>query len=407
MGLLGLRVDSLLGLRVNSNRNTVGDKFDIHGLFDGMAVNLSRAQVNSWRLSRHHLAKRARKELIEKVVSDLCGVQAQVLSYAALAIWARVEGITMQDVQDALWKHRSLLKTWCMRRTLHLVAASDLPVYVAARKVNLLVKRDWLTPEIDVEERKRIVHAIREALDGRILTREKLADEVVARLGMSASVRKHMLSGWGNLLHPAAEQGYLCFGPSEGSKVTFVRPDQWIGRWDEPDGREAWKLLLRRFFSTYGPANHRDIGHWWGLRPNRAKMLMEYIADELEEVEFEGQKRWVRRGDVEGILNAENVRCVKLLPSWDCYVMFYHPRELFVSQNHRARVFRQLEGNAPVLLVDGVAGGVWEQRRKSDLTEVRVHPFSHLSSTQKQLVREESTSMAEFTGTKVEVKILS
>src|SRR5260370_24164534 len=169
-----------------------------------MAVNLSRAQVNSWRLARQHLDKRVRRGQIEKVVSELCGVQAQVLSYAAFAIWARVEGITMQDVQDALWKHRSLVKTWAMRGTLHLLAASDLPVYVAARKM-----------EIDVEERKRIVHAIREALDGRILTRERLADEVVARLGMSARVRKHMLSGWGNLLPPAAEQGYLCFGPSE------------------------------------------------------------------------------------------------------------------------------------------------------------------------------------------------
>jgi Winged helix DNA-binding domain len=372
-----------------------------------MPVNLSRAQVNSWRLSRHHLERRVGKGQIEKVVSDLCGVQAQVLSYAALAIWARVDGITAQDVQNALWKHRSLVKTWCMRGTLHLLAASDLPTYVAARKLNLVVKRDWLTPEIDVEERKRIVRAIHEALDGRVLARERLADEVAKRLSMSASVRKHMLSGWGNLLHPAAEQGYLCFGPSEGTKVTFVRPDQWLGGWEEPSGHEAWKTLLRQFFSTYGPANHHDVGHWWGLRPDKAKILMEYIADELEEVEFEGQKRWVRRNDLKGIVDVEEVQSVKLLPSWDCYVMFYHPREAFVSQSHRAKVFRQLEGNAPVLLIGGVAGGVWEQRRKSDLTEVRVHPFSHLSSAQKQIVRAEATSMAEFMGTKVEVNILS
>ncbi len=372
-----------------------------------MTIGLSKPQVNSWRLSRHHLAKRARKEQIEKVVSDLCGVQAQVLSYAALAIWARVEGVTMQDVQDALWKHRFLVKTWCMRGTLHLISASDLPVYVAARKTTSVIKRDWLTPEIDVEERKRIVGAIRDALDGKILTRERLAEEVVEHLGMSASVRKHMLSGWGNLLNPAAEQGYLCFGPSEGSKVTFVRPDQWVGKWDEPSGREAWKTLLRRFFSTYGPATHHDIGHWWGLGPDRAKMLMKYIADELEEVEFEGEKRWVRKGDVERIVSGDRIHSVKLLPSWDCYVMFYHPRELFVSQNYRARVLRKLEGNAPVLLIDGVAGGVWEQRRKSGRTEVRVHPFAHLSSTQKQLVREEAASLEEFMGTKVEVTTLT
>jgi hypothetical protein len=74
---------------------------------------------------------------------------------------------------------------------------------------------------------------------------------------------------------------------------------------------------------------------------------------------------------------------VKLLPSWDCYVMFYHPGEAFVSQNHRAKVFRKLEGNAPVLLLDGVAGGVWEQWHKSGRTEVKAYPFSHLISAQK------------------------
>lgn len=374
-----------------------------------MGVNLSRAQVNSWRLSRHHLDNRVRKGEIEKVVSDLCGVQAQVLSYAALAIWARVDGITMQDFQNALWKSRSLVKTWCMRGTLHLLAASDFPAYVAARKLNSVVKRDWLTPEIDVEKRKRIVGAIREALDGQILTRERLADEVAKRLGMSASVRKHMLSGWGNLLHPAAEQGYLCFGPSEGSKVTFVRPDQWIGGWVEPSGREAWKMLLRRFFSSYGPANHHDIGHWWGLRPDKAKRLMEDVADELEVVEFVGQERWVRKEDLERIVDVdvEEVRSVKLLPSWDCYVMFYHPRELFVSPNHRAKIFRQLEGNAPVLLVDGIAGGVWEQRRENRPPEVRVRPFGRLTRVQKQLVKEEVASLGEFLGTTFQMMILS
>ena len=120
----------------------------------GLTMNLSSTQVNSWRLSRHRLAKRARKGRIENVVSDRCGVQAQVLSYAALAVWARVEGITMQDVQDALWKHRSLVKTWCMRGTLHLVSASDLPLYVAARKTTMVVKTDWLTPEIGVDEKE-------------------------------------------------------------------------------------------------------------------------------------------------------------------------------------------------------------------------------------------------------------
>ena len=371
-----------------------------------MVVKVSGAQVNAWRLSHHHLVKRSRKGEIERVVSDLCGVQAQVLSSAALAIWARVEGTTFQDVQDALWKHHGLVKTWCMRGTLHLLAASDLPTYVAARKTTKIVKEDWLSPDVDVNTRKSLVSAIREALNGKTLTREQLAEEVVRRLGLGTKMRKHMLSGWGNLLHPAAECGYLCFGPSQGTKVTFVRPDQWIGKWDEPNGPEAWKILLRQFFETYGPANYHDVGHWWGLRPDKARAIMACITDELVEVDFEGEKRWVRSKDVERLANVEKVESINLLPSWDAYVMFYHPRELFISKTYRKRVFTKLQGNRPVLLIDGVASGVWEQERKDRVIEIRVQPFGHLRPDQKQRVREEATRMGDFFDTKVEVGIV-
>lgn len=369
-------------------------------------VSLSKDQVNSWRLTKHRLVRRVQSTEIEKVVSDLCGVQAQVLSYAALAIWARVDRITFQDVQNALWKHRSLVKTWCMRGTLHLLSSSDLPIYAAARKTTQVIKPDWLTPEIGVDERKSITSMIREALDGRILTREELTEEVVQRLGLSTKTRKHLLSGWGNLLQPAAEQGYLCFGPNQGVKVTFVRPDQWIGKWDEPSGLEAWKILLRRFFSTYGPTSYHDLGHWWGLRPDKAKAVMEYIADELEEVDFEGEKKWVLRSDLARIADTEKVQSVKLLPSWDVYVMFYHPRGLFVSKTHREKIFTKLQGNRPVLLLNGVAGGVWEQKRKGGIIEIRVQPFDQIDSDQKKLVREEAASLGEFLETKVKVSIL-
>jgi len=67
-----------------------------------MAIKLSHSQVNSWRLSKNHLDKRTSKADMAKVVSDLCGVQAQVLSGAALSLWARVDNITIHDVEDAL-----------------------------------------------------------------------------------------------------------------------------------------------------------------------------------------------------------------------------------------------------------------------------------------------------------------
>ena len=56
-----------------------------------------------------------------EVVAAICGMQAQVMSSVGLAMWARIDGLTLADVRDALWKRRRLVKTWAMRATLHVL----------------------------------------------------------------------------------------------------------------------------------------------------------------------------------------------------------------------------------------------------------------------------------------------
>ena len=60
------------------------------------------------------------------VVGDLCGLHAQVMSSAELTLWARVDGLTREEVGELLWEHRHLVKTWAMRGTpLHLLPADS------------------------------------------------------------------------------------------------------------------------------------------------------------------------------------------------------------------------------------------------------------------------------------------
>ncbi len=107
--------------------------------------------------------------------------------------------------------------------------------------------------------------------------------------------------------------------------------------------------------------------------------------------------------DVDQIYSIDEEHCIRLVPSWDTYVMFYHPREFFVSQAHRTRIFRQIQGNAPVLLVDGVAAGTWEKTKKKAGIEIMVRPFKALTSAQKRAVEEEGGLLREFFGTHIQV----
>ncbi|HVH15233.1 MAG TPA: winged helix DNA-binding domain-containing protein [Candidatus Angelobacter sp.] len=377
-------------------------------------IKLSRAQVNSWRLSKNHLAQRAPRRELSQMASDVCGVQAQVLSGAALSLRARVDNITILDVENALWKQRTLVKTWAMRGTLYLLSSNSLSTYVAALKTRQDPNRETIPYRIGPgpddkqynitrAEQEQITRAIHDALDQKILTREELAREIVKRTKLRSILQSHLLSGFGSLLQHAAHQGNLIFGPNEGPKVTFTRPDKWLGKQTQPSGEETLKTLLRQFYTIYAPATCDDFAHWWGVRGPAAKILEQLISDELEQVEFDHHPSKMLSRDVDQIQSKEETRSIRLVPSWDTYVMFYHPRDFFVPQEYRTRIFSQIQGNAPVLLVDGIAAGTWSKTRKKTGIEIMVRPFKALSSIQKRTIEEEAGLLQEFFGTKIEV----
>src|SRR3954463_8179249 len=103
---------------------------------------LTWRQVNAWRLSQHDLSPRLKRQEFIDAVKRTGGIQAQLMSAAELALWARVDGLTREDVQSALWQERTLVKNWGVRATLHLLPSDDLPLYVAARTA--FPGRDWL-----------------------------------------------------------------------------------------------------------------------------------------------------------------------------------------------------------------------------------------------------------------------
>ncbi len=149
--------------------------------------SLSWEQIRRRRLARSHLLARAPRERLVDVVRDVCGVQAQVTAAAELAISARIDGVTQADVRTALWEQRSLVKTWTVRGTLHLHPADDLPIWAAATRA---VGPPWYEAYgLDASQGAAVLDAIGDALDGRCLLRDELAEKVAQRVGEWAGER--------------------------------------------------------------------------------------------------------------------------------------------------------------------------------------------------------------------------
>ena len=96
------------------------------------AYRLSWQQALSWRMRRHHLVERATPSDLVGVTADICGLHAQLTSSAELSLWARIDDLERDAVQDALWRQRTLVKLWATRGTLYVLPAAELSLWLAA-----------------------------------------------------------------------------------------------------------------------------------------------------------------------------------------------------------------------------------------------------------------------------------
>jgi hypothetical protein len=348
-------------------------------------MGLTWDDVRARRLARSHLSEQAPRTRLVEVVREVGGIHAQVMSAAELALSARVRGLTQKHVGKALWEERSLVKTWTLRGTLHIHPADELELWLAARRA---VVGDWYHHhELPPMEAQQILAAIAGALDGRCLTREELVEAVSPHVGPWA--REHIGSGWGTVLGPAALNGVLVNGPPQGTRVTFVRPDQWLGDQREYDPREALTEILRRYLGALGPATHRDFADWVAgarLKAKHAKELLDSIADELVEVDVEGRHAWRLAGKERRVATPSGVR---LIPEYDALVMAFRERERLFPPEAVARTKAhgkgRLEGPGGLswLLVDGVVAGTWSRKRAGKRIELSVRPFRRLAKARR------------------------
>jgi len=340
------------------------------------AHSLSRATlppVSAKVTWRQALAWRMRRQLLDPVgdqtaagvVRRLCGVQAQVASIAELCIRVRRKKSKPGDVARALREGR-LIKTWAMRGTLHLLTPEEAGAFLSL----IASGRSWERPSwqqyfgVTPKQLDALREVVRDALDGRALTREELISAVIARRGYG-HLGDALRSGWGTLLKPYAWQGDLCFGPSRGNRVTFVRPEDASSRWvrlPEPD--EAAAIAIVAYFRAYGPATVENFHNWISRGRVSTRQLRTWfgaVGDRLREIEVDGERRYVLAGDLDELASTSVTKSVRLLPGFDQYVLGPGTDDAHVlPKARRTAVSKQSGWIAPIVVAGGVVRGTWE-----------------------------------------------
>ncbi|HET6595797.1 MAG TPA: winged helix DNA-binding domain-containing protein [Anaerolineales bacterium] len=379
-------------------------------------------QVAAFRLRRHHLAERAATKALVSVAGAMAGAQAQLLSAAQVSLWARVSDLEIADVEEAIRK-RTLVKAACMRRTLFLVPAKDLAVFVrgTARRAEKEIR--WAqgkgVPERVIEA---AIDAALDALD-EPRTRPEIAEHTSRKLGVQ--LRNVEGGGWGSnrklaavpvgsltypvvdLLHLVAARGVVCYGPYRGSEPTFVRGDAWIPRWKDMPQEKAEGLLLHKYLRAFGPAIAADFAMWSGITLTEARETWRREQRNLATVNVEGWQAEVLREDLEELAQAEFERLlIRLLPYFDTFLLGHKERDHLMAAKHRSLVYRPQGWIAPVVLVNGRVAAVWEQILEKTLLRVKVLKFDSIARQVAAGIGEEAQNLARFlTVPNVEVQI--
>ncbi|MGB9185985.1 MAG: crosslink repair DNA glycosylase YcaQ family protein [Solirubrobacteraceae bacterium] len=330
-----------------------------------VTAELTSAQVLGWRMERQLLDPIGNLD-VRETVRALAGIQAQVQSSAELAIALRRPPGPAGDTAAAI-ADGTIMRTWAMRGTLHLLD----PVQGGALLALLATTRRWEsaawqgTYGVGPAELEELIGIVREALDGRILTREQVIEAALEGTG-SRDLEEHMRSGWGGILKPLAWLGHLCNGPAEGGRVTFTRPDTWLREWRGlPPVPDAARIAIPAYLRAHGPATVATFNAWLArgaCRTAEVRSWFEHVSDLTTTVTVDGEPRLALAADVESLVAAPPARGVRLTAGFDQYVLGPGTSDTaLVAAHRRAAVSRTAGWISPLLLDAGRVAGVWSR----------------------------------------------
>lgn len=368
-------------------------------------LEMTWEQACSRRLGQHALVEPSSD--MQEVTGRLCGVHAQVMAAAEVAIGIRVSDVTRADVRAALWDSRTLVKTYGMRGTVHLFPAAEVSLWMSALDRAPKPSRS-LPPELRLTDAQResVFDAIRDSLSGTELTVEELDKEIGERAGPWATelvmpAFQGMWPRWRILMAEAAQRGALCFGPNRGRNVTYTRPRDFA----PVDGDEALAEVALRYLRAYGPATPAEFARWFGTIPKDAVELFASLEDRLVEVKMEGAKSLLPADEAD-LSTPDSEGAVRLLPYFDPYTVGCYPRELlFPGRAFERALSRGQAGNVPVMLIDGVVAGIWHQRLAGSKVTVTVEPFGKLTAAHRSELAEQVVRLSEILGAEPSIEI--
>ena len=292
-----------------------------------------------------------------------------------LSLAARVDGLSIGDVEAALYDEKTLVKQLAMRRTLFAFPRDLLPAAWGSASAR-----------VAETERRRLAAAIGNAgIADPEAWLEDAAQQVLDQFGQGADFDAPTIRArvpvaqtrltWGSgrwsqelplgphLLTLLGARGAIVRGRNGGhwriSKPRWTAMGDWLGdRAPAVESAAGYAELVRRWLWSFGPGTEADLVWWLGATKAAVRHALAAVAAEQVRLDS-GDTGWVLPGDAEP--EPETTPWAALLPTLDPTTMGWRQREFYLDPADVPFLFDSVGNAGPTAWWNGRIVGCWVQ----------------------------------------------
>jgi hypothetical protein len=334
----------------------------------------------------------------EDVVAWLGAVQSQDYAGAKWALGLRGSSLTDADVDRAFDGGR-IVRTHILRPTWHFVLPEDLRwmQQLAGPRLKGVHRHYCRRSGLDEKALARSKRVIERSLrDGNYLTRTALG-AALSKAGIPVDGQRLAY-----IMIDAEIDCVICSGPRHGKQFTYALADERAPKPRALAEDEALAELIRRYFTSHGPATVPDFVWWSGLTVKHARTGLDMLGKRLASETIDGKTYWFSPSSGRAPQRS-SAATVCLLPNYDEYLNALRDRSLALDHTSPRPTTGTFTGAPHQLIIDGILRGAWKREVAPRQARITVRPFRPLSRNERRGLNRAANGLSAFLRQPVEV----
>jgi hypothetical protein len=324
--------------------------------------SIDHKSINQLILQKQHLTQESKKDDIVQLVKDLCGLQATGTFEPYLYLFCRIKEFKKNELDNQLYRLKSLIKIRAMRNTLFIVPVEYAPMMHTAtnylkenRFDGFFTYADFTREEYyDLESK---IHQVL-AKDALIATEIKKRIDTSRNISIIISLMCDKLL----LVRDKPPKGWK----DRRNTYTLMKNNYPNLNFEEIEEQDAINNLVYNYIDKYGPVSEDDIAWWAGLTKTSTRNALKFNENNIKQVSISNSEYFVLSSDLEKLkqLKSQNSPIITLLANLDPYLMGYKNRERYINSDDYEFVFDRSGNATTTILLDGAVIGIWDFETK-------------------------------------------